>query len=65
MTSNPAIGHTRPVWFVGASFGGVDDQTSRFLEEGIWVNGYANRYLELVRSMQPGGQDSYQGYLRA
>ena len=54
MPSNPAIGYARPAWFVGASFGGWDDQTSRFIEEGIWVNGNTNRYLELVRSMQPG-----------
>lgn len=54
MTSNPAIGYARPAWFVGASFGGTDNQTDRFVEEGIWVNGYTNRYLELVRSIQPG-----------
>lgn len=40
-------------WFVGASYG-TDDQVSRFLEEGIWENGYDDRHLELVRSMQPG-----------
>ncbi|MES2242564.1 MAG: AAA family ATPase [Pseudomonadota bacterium] len=41
-------------WFVGASFGGTDDQMSRFLAEGIWENGYNDKHLELVRSMQPG-----------
>ena len=25
----------RPCWFVGASYGGTDDQTSRFLRLGI------------------------------
>ncbi len=41
-------------WFVGATFGGTDDQTSRFLREGIWENGYQDRYLDLVKSIQPG-----------
>ena len=45
---------TRASWFVGASYGGTDDQTPRFLLEGIWENGYEDRYLDLVRSMQPG-----------
>lgn len=40
-------------WFVGASYG-TDDQMPRFLEDGIWENGYDDRHLELVRSMQPG-----------
>ncbi len=44
----------RACWFVGASYGGTDDQTTRFLEEGIWENGYQDRYLDAVRSMQPG-----------
>ena len=26
----------RPCWFVGASFGGKDDQTERFVKEKIW-----------------------------
>src|ERR1035437_9183534 len=41
-------------WFVGASYGGTDDQTPRFLEEGIWENGYEDKYLDIVRAMQPG-----------
>ena len=41
-------------WFVGASYGGTDDQTPRFLSEGIWENGYEDRHLDLVRSMRPG-----------
>jgi 5-methylcytosine-specific restriction protein B len=44
----------RPRWLVGASYGGTDDQTGRFLAEGIWKNGYKNKYQELVRSMRPG-----------
>ena len=46
----------RSFWFVGASYGGTDDQTSRFLEEGIWENGYDDKYLDQVRSMRPGEQ---------
>ena len=49
-------GAPRPYWFVGASYGGTDDQTPRFLEEGIWENGYDDRYLDEVRSMRPGEQ---------
>lgn len=41
-------------WFVGAVYDGTDDQLSRFLSEGIWENGYDDKYLELVRSMRPG-----------
>lgn len=41
-------------WFVGASYGGTDDQMPRFLEEGIWENGYDDKLLDVVRSMRPG-----------
>lgn len=42
-------------WFVGASYGDDSkDQTERFLEEGIWQNGYKDKLLDTVRSMQPG-----------
>jgi len=42
-------------WFVGASYGkGSEDQTDRFLAEGVWQNGYKDKYLDVVRSMQPG-----------
>jgi len=44
----------RSYWFVGASYGRTEDQTPRFLSEGIWENGYDDKYLDLVRSMQPG-----------
>jgi 5-methylcytosine-specific restriction protein B len=43
-----------PVWFVGAAFGGATrDQTPRFLSGGIWEHNYKDKYLDLVRSMQP------------
>jgi 5-methylcytosine-specific restriction protein B len=41
-------------WFVGAAYERTDDQTPRFLAEGIWENGYDDKYLDLVRSMRPG-----------
>lgn len=41
-------------WFVGATFDGNVDQTPRFVREGIWENGYDDKYLDLVRSMRPG-----------
>ncbi|MGD8119547.1 McrB family protein [Vibrio sp. TRT 2004] len=48
-------GTTGHCWFVGASYGEAsEDQTARFLKEGLWQNGYQDRYLDVVRSMQPG-----------
>ena len=47
-------GASRAHWFVGAAWGGADDQTPRFLEEGIWENGYEDRYLDDVRAMRTG-----------
>ncbi|MTI94360.1 MAG: AAA family ATPase [Firmicutes bacterium] len=44
----------RVAWFVGASYGGTQDQTPRFLTQGIWENGYEDRYLDLVKSVRPG-----------
>lgn len=43
-------------WLVGAYWDDRDpiDQTDRFLEEGIWENGYDDRYLDDVKSMQVG-----------
>lgn len=48
--------HSAPhaTWFVGASYGGTDDQLPRFLAEGIWENGYDDKLLDVVRSMRPG-----------
>ena len=45
----------RPAWFVGAAWGGNDDQTERFLRDGIWENGYTDgKYLGLVSDIRPG-----------
>lgn len=47
-------GIAKASWFVGASYGGKEDQTPRFLSEGIWENGYEDKHLDLVRSIQAG-----------
>ena len=43
----PEPADDRPCWFVGASWD-AGDQTDRFVQEGIWQNGYEDRYLELA-----------------
>lgn len=40
-------------WYVGASWAG-EDQTDRFLAEGVWQNGYDDKFSKLVRQMRPG-----------
>lgn len=49
-------------WFVGASYGGTDDQMPRFLAEGIWENGYDDKLLDVVRSMRPGERIAIKSY---
>jgi 5-methylcytosine-specific restriction protein B len=51
--------HVQPVdtqyWFVGAMWGdGEGDQMPRFLEKGIWQNGYKDKFSEQVRAMKLG-----------
>jgi 5-methylcytosine-specific restriction enzyme B len=43
-------------WMVGAYWSDHDppDLTQRFLDEGVWRNGYKDRYLDEVRSMRVG-----------
>ncbi len=55
MNSKPEGAGARACWFVGAAYGGgTDDQTPRFLQEGIWENGYQDKYLSDVKSIQVG-----------
>ena len=56
MHSKPegAGARARACWFVGATYDGTDDQTPRFLQEGIWENGYQDKYLDAVKSIQVG-----------
>lgn len=45
----------RRFWFVGAVWGdGTEDQTDRFVEEGIWQNGYDDKFSDHVSRMQVG-----------
>ncbi len=44
---------SRTCWFVGA-FWDPDDQTDRFVEEGIWQNGWEDKHLDLVKAIRPG-----------
>ncbi|MGI9255749.1 MAG: hypothetical protein ACR2PY_02320, partial [Salinispira sp.] len=53
MTTEPKGSESRTCWFVGATYG-TEDQTSRFINEGIWQNGYEDKYLAQVKSVQPG-----------
>ncbi len=41
------------VWYVGAVISS-EDQMQRFIEEGIWENGYDDKYEELVNSINVG-----------
>ena len=53
MSSNLEGTGTRVCWFVGASFGGTNDQTARFYKEGIWEHDSA-KYHDDVKSMRSG-----------
>ncbi|WP_292429097.1 AAA family ATPase [Mesorhizobium sp.] len=44
----------RSFWFVGASWGGTDDQTPRFYNEGIWQNGSHDKFTDEIMRMKPG-----------
>ena len=54
MPTNTEDPGARASWFVGASYGSGEDQTAKFLTQGIWKNGYDDKYQELVRAMRPG-----------
>ena len=56
MTSISNIDPTRPAWFVGAAWGSTDDQTERFLTQGIWENGWDADHAsaDQVRLIQAG-----------
>lgn len=54
MNSKPEGAGAKACWFVGATYGGTDDQTPRFLQDGIWENGYQDKYLDAVKSIQVG-----------
>jgi Cdc6-like AAA superfamily ATPase len=47
---------TKTYWFLGANYTGNKDQTDRFINSGIWENGYDKKYLDDVRSIAVGDQ---------
>lgn len=54
LNANQNPTNPRSYWFVGAIYNETDDQTERFLKDGIWENGYENKYQDLVLGMKPG-----------
>jgi 5-methylcytosine-specific restriction enzyme B len=49
-------GQGKAYWFVGSTYGGTDEQLPRFLNEGLWENGYEDQLLDVVRRIRPGDQ---------
>ena len=45
----------RSYWFAGSVWN-EGDQLTRFLQEGIWENGYEDQFSDLVRRIKPGDQ---------
>ena len=55
MAPDPDTAEERPAWFVGAAFGGgTNDQTDRFIREGVWEHGFQDRWIEEIRSIRVG-----------
>ncbi|MCQ3811834.1 MAG: AAA family ATPase [Acidimicrobiia bacterium] len=55
MAANSDTAGARPAWFVGASYGGgTEDQTDRFIEEGVWEHGFQDQLIEEIRSIHVG-----------
>jgi 5-methylcytosine-specific restriction protein B len=52
--STKADRENQAVWFVGSTYDDRNDQMARFVAEGIWENGYEDKYLDAVRAMRPG-----------
>lgn len=50
MNSTSEATSTRPCWFVGATYNKVDDQTDRFLKEGIWENDFDDDNLNVAKT---------------
>lgn len=45
----------RRYWFGGAVWNGVEDQTERFIREGVWQSGYEDdHWRQIVRRIAPG-----------
>ena len=42
-----------PYWFVGAAHNGID-QTSRFIEEGVWEVNTKGKQADLIKTIKAG-----------
>ena len=55
MAPDPDAAGARPAWFVGAAFGGgTNDQSERFIREGVWEHHFKDRWIEEVKSIHVG-----------
>lgn len=63
-TKNKPLEKDVDYWLVGAYWNDHDppNQTSRFLGEGIWENGYEDRYPDEVKSMRVGDKIAIKSY---
>lgn len=50
----PANSYDDVYWFLGASYGGNNDQTERFIKEGIWHCGEDDKFKSTVKSIKVG-----------
>jgi 5-methylcytosine-specific restriction protein B len=46
------VNPSQQFWFVGAAWD--EDQLDRFIKEGVWQNGYTEKFTDLVKTMRPG-----------
>ena len=69
MVTSAGNDNTRPAWFVGAAYGGnvaEGDQTERFLQLGVWENGYADdTFSTLIDSMQSGDRIAIKSFFNS
>ena len=54
--AKPKVATDVDYWLVGAYWDEAEptDQTERFLSQGVWENGYEDKYLDQVKSMKVG-----------
>jgi 5-methylcytosine-specific restriction enzyme B len=50
------VADSQSCWLVGAYWNTADvpDQTADFIQRGVWVNGYTDKYIDQVRQMRRG-----------
>ncbi|KAA0924777.1 AAA family ATPase [Psychrobacter sp. ANT_H56B] len=52
MSDNFELTNTKSYWFVGAAYSGTEDQTERFIQEGIWEA--RGKQSDLVKTIKAG-----------